>query len=380
MTRLLVIQPYVPRYRATFFDRLRSDLASDDVDLFLAAGRASGDQASRGDDVTTEKADWQLEERRIRLGNVDINTRHIGRLLESVKPDFIIAEQAIKNLETWRLLLARSRSTRTALWGHGALFSQRSHYVYEYVRRIQFHRADWFFTYTPAGTEYLTHKGYPDDRITTLFNSSDTADLQRRIAQVDEQESAAFREKYDLTDGHTGLFIGGLDRRKGIDFLLETAAEVGKVVPEFRLLIAGSGADESKVRAAQESGTPVRLLGPTEGTKKALAFANCDFVLIPEWVGLAAVDALAAGRPVITTDHPSHAPEFHYLVAQQTKIQTSYEVHSYASAIAQLTTDPDHLEGLQAFCANESERYSIEKMSRNFTEGVNRWRASPREH
>jgi len=380
MTRLLVIQPYVPHYRAAFFDRLRSDLSSEGVDLILAAGRASGDQASRGDDVTTEKADWQLAERRARFGNVEINARHIGRLLESVKPDFIIAEQAIKNLDTWRLLLSRSRNTRTALWGHGALFSQSTNFVSEHVRRFQFHHANWFFTYTPAGAEYLKHNGYPDNRITTLFNSSDTADLQKRISQVEEQESAAFRKQYDLTDGHTGLFIGGLDRRKGIDFLLETAAEVGKVVPEFRLLIAGSGADESKVRAAQESGTPVRLLGPTEGMKKALAFANCDFVLIPEWVGLAAVDALAAGRPVITTDHPSHAPEFDYLVAQQSKIQTSHEVRAYASAIAHLTTDPDRLQRLQAFCANESKRFSIEKMSQNFTDGINRWRASPGRH
>jgi glycosyltransferase involved in cell wall biosynthesis len=377
MTRLLVIQPYIPRYRVAFFRDLRSGLASVGIDLILAAGRASGNQAARGDDVSTPNADWLLSERSLRVGAMEVRTRQVRELLESFRPNLIVAEQAIKNVDTWSLLLSECGGARVALWGHGALFSQRSHQLYGLLRRVQLRRADWFFSYTPAGTEYLVRQNFPTNRITTLFNSSDSAGLQRDISQLGERESHVFRERYDLTSGHTGLFIGGIDQRKGIDFLLQTVSEVARVVPTFRLLIAGSGADE-QVQAAQDSGLPVRLLGPLEGASKALAFANCDFVLIPEWVGLAAVDALAAGRPVVTTDHPSHAPEFDYLVQNQTKVQSSHDVNAYSSTIVKLIADPDWLGRLQKSCAEQSSNFSIERMSRNFIRGIESWRDAPR--
>lgn len=104
------------------------------------------------------------------------------------------------------------------------------------------------------------------------------------------------------------LFIGRLDPIKGIDLLVEAFARaVGRGLAHH-LVIAGPdfGAQRSiEARVASAGLAPrVHLVGALWGDRKRDAVAECDlFVHRPryEGYGLAAVEAMAAGRPVLTT-------------------------------------------------------------------------------
>jgi glycosyltransferase involved in cell wall biosynthesis len=110
----------------------------------------------------------------------------------------------------------------------------------------------------------------------------------------------------EVSGGTYALFVGRLDiEHKGLDLLIDAWRRVGAEIP---LVIAGEGPDrpalEEMIARAGLTGT-VRLLGRVEGPAKRQAFAGSRFVLVPsryETFGLAALEAMAAGKPLICFD------------------------------------------------------------------------------
>ncbi|HEU0243856.1 MAG TPA: glycosyltransferase family 4 protein [Candidatus Limnocylindrales bacterium] len=107
------------------------------------------------------------------------------------------------------------------------------------------------------------------------------------------------------------LFLGRLDRdQKGLDLLVDIAAaaarELGDAMPP--VLVAGDGPDGPAAQgavAARGLGDLVRFVGRVEGDRKADLLARSHAVLMPsrfETFGMVAVEAEAAGVPVITFD------------------------------------------------------------------------------
>ena len=380
--RVLVIQPYIPEYRVPLFSELKSRLALDAIDLRVASATATRADSARGDDRAREAADFILDQRRISIGGRTLLQRRVGPVLASFDPQFIIVEQALKNLELYELLARRvgGRGPRLAMWGQGRSYSTAQSGAEAWAKQRVTRLTDWFFAYTQGGADYVAGRGFPAGRITVLNNSIDTRALQQQMAAVSPGELADFRSMHGLTAGRTGLFLGGLDERKGIAFLLEAAEEIARRIPGFVLLVGGSGEDVAKVASVQERGGPVRHLGRLDGPRKALALAASDVVVIPEWVGLVAVDALAAGRPIMTTDHPSHSPEFEYLVPGETVVVSRHDAAAFAASVADTLSSPDVLQRMRVACLTAAEHLSIEGMAGRFADGIIAWtsRANPR--
>ncbi|MEJ1112813.1 glycosyltransferase family 4 protein [Paenarthrobacter sp. CCNWLY172] len=110
--------------------------------------------------------------------------------------------------------------------------------------------------------------------------------------------------------GKDVLFIGRLEYgHKGLDLLLQAWSQACSRV-EGNLLIAGTGQDEDRLRAAvKEAGLSerVQLLGWLSGEAKLRTISEARLVAVPsrhETFGLVAIDALAAGTPVIAFDIP----------------------------------------------------------------------------
>jgi hypothetical protein len=213
--RVVIVQPYVPTYRVPFFVALRERLAADDVELVVAAGSPARAQALRGDAADLPGA-VQLVERRLVVGSRSVVVRDVRDVTRHA--DLIVLEQARRNIEAYQLLY-RKRSCPVALWGHGRTTTRDvlgwEHRLLDTMTR----RADWFFAYTDSGAAYVRDLGLPLNRITVVRNSVDTLELAVLRDQVTAEEVAALRARYGLVPGRTGLFIGGLDSSKRLDFL-----------------------------------------------------------------------------------------------------------------------------------------------------------------
>ena len=136
-------------------------------------------------------------------------------------------------------------------------------------------------------------------RATVIYNG---ADLTRFEPVGRGSSDARARLGYDA-----GAFVVGavarLDPRKGLDVLLEAGARVLDRLPGLQILVVGDGPErarlESRVRALRLEGR-VRLVGEQRDVRPYLE--SLDLFAAPsrtEGMGLAIVESLAAGIPVV---------------------------------------------------------------------------------
>lgn len=373
--KLLIIQPYLPDYRVPLFQLLKESLAHEGLELAIAAGVAQGNNSARSDDRSPETSDFILQQKSVSFGSKIIQKRNLRQALAEFQPTLVIVEQAIKNVETWGLL-ARWKikgNPSVGMWGQGRSYSTPQSLIETSAKTWLTKRSDWFFAYTQGGADFLIDKGFRSSRLTVLKNAIDTTDLKANLKDISAQELSDYRTKHGLEQGRTALFLGGIDERKGIPFLFEVAREVSLKLSDFRLLVGGKGSLEGEVNRAQRETDHIVYLGRVEGRDKALALAAADLLVIPEWVGLVAVDSLAAQVPIVTTYHPSHSPEAEYLTHDTNSIFVEHDVLSYANAISGLLVNKLKLQRLSDSCNDASNLLSIESMAVRFHDGIVKW-------
>ncbi len=158
--------------------------------------------------------------------------------------------------------------------------------------------ADLMLCPIEAARTHLLQLGYPDERIRVVAPG------------VDHQ---LIRPAEDLGVAKTGglvVFVSPVAANKGIDRVLDAFDIVRKRVPGARLAVAGSGPLVPMVQDRERTtGGAVRYLGsmPRDGVARLLASADV-FVTAPranwkwnEQFGLAYLEAMAAGIPIVTT-------------------------------------------------------------------------------
>lgn len=145
--------------------------------------------------------------------------------------------------------------------------------------------------------------GEVDNVIVPYCVASPPGDVTRQIS--------AFRERFpELFGKRLVLFLSRVDPKKGADLLIRAFADVKNVDPNAHLVMAGSGERqyEAELRAmARGAGLDGRITwtGMLKGDLKWGAFREADaFALIShqENYGIAVVEALGCGVPVLTTN------------------------------------------------------------------------------
>jgi glycosyltransferase involved in cell wall biosynthesis len=114
------------------------------------------------------------------------------------------------------------------------------------------------------------------------------------------------------------LFLSRLHQKKGLPLLLNAMHRVRSSERQaVRLIIAGEGPKRYRLELealCRELGLEkhVAFVGHVEGAAKARLLAACDIFVLPssqENFGLAAAEALAAGLPLIVSEHVGIAPD-----------------------------------------------------------------------
>lgn len=136
----------------------------------------------------------------------------------------------------------------------------------------------------------------PESKVEVIYNGicQDYEPIENDILQV--------KKKYGL-QGSMILFVGRLEKRKGLPFLLKAFRTVSKST-KSTLVIAGSGRVEPFRSFAVALGIGKRVVFTgfvDDGTLKKLYHA-CDVFVLPsllEGFGLTILEAMAAGKPVV---------------------------------------------------------------------------------
>jgi glycosyltransferase involved in cell wall biosynthesis len=297
-----ITQPYVPAYRVPLFDALASELGAHGLDLKVYSARPSGTQAKRGDSAS---GTWheEITAREFRVGRWTLQQRSMPDEMQAAA--VLVSELEALNATAWRDTL---RKRPTVLWGHGKGFVNSTGSLSDYVESVLASRADHVMTYSPEGRDYLIQSGrVKPELVTAIGNSTDTTSL-RDITAAQLPSSSR-----DASVPRHALYVGGLDPSKRIDFLLDAYEEALRIDPGIRLTVVGKGEDSDLVRAYVEKRPGLRYIPEARGEDLARLGLEADAMWIPGRVGLVAVDALAMGLPVHTTEYPYHAPEIGFL-------------------------------------------------------------------
>ncbi len=139
------------------------------------------------------------------------------------------------------------------------------------------------------------------------------------------------------------IFIGRLVAYKGLDILLKALERV----PELRLDIVGAGPEGPRLRTLAQAlaiTDRVRWYGEYPDEDLPRRMADADFLVLPsvtveEMFGLVVLEAMASGRPVITTALPSAVREVN--VPGVTGLEVPLrDVPALAYALETLCRDP----------------------------------------
>lgn len=150
---------------------------------------------------------------------------------------------------------------------------------------------------SPAVRRRLEEGGVAPDSLSTISSSVDPAALTPSRPREQTRESLGVEGDAPLL-----LVLAALVRRKGVDVLL---AALERADDRCVLVVAGDGEERAALeRDAGRRGLAerVRFLGHRED--KADLLAACDLFVLPsrlEGLGVAALEAMSAGRPVVAS-------------------------------------------------------------------------------
>jgi glycosyltransferase involved in cell wall biosynthesis len=104
--------------------------------------------------------------------------------------------------------------------------------------------------------------------------------------------------------GDYGLYAGRLSPEKGLDLLLEALGAAGN--PPFKVVGGGPLLERLEARARALGLDATRFMGHVSSEEVGRLLAGARFVVVPslweEVAGLAAIEAMAAGRPLLVAD------------------------------------------------------------------------------
>lgn len=103
----------------------------------------------------------------------------------------------------------------------------------------------------------------------------------------------------------TIVYIGRIEKRKGVEYLIQAFAELVQRVPNAYLIIAGQGVQAKKLkqRVANEEIPNITFAGYVSDTERLRLLQNADLACFPsiqgEGFGITLLEAMACGTPLL---------------------------------------------------------------------------------
>lgn len=365
---VLVIQRRLTAYRVPLFEQVRALLAERGIQLSVAYGTPGREEQDRKDEGVLS---WGIptQTRYLTLLGRRLAWTHVPRAIVA-RQDLLVVAHENGILSNYPLLVrARFGGPPVAWWGHGPKLLGARVAVEERAKGVSARWGVWYFAYTEESVRRVLKAGVPADRVTCLDNA-----VERDATLADGSEwdaaRARLREELGLGDGPVAVHLGSLTPEKRISTLLRAGDALARKLGGFRMLVVGDGPQREAVLSASATRPWLRWVGARHGREKALICSVGHVMLNPGMVGLNIVDAFATGLPLVTMRHDRHSPEISYLEEGRNGLMTEDDLDAFVAAAHRALTDATLRETLLRGCRESAERYTLERMARNFAGGV----------
>lgn len=161
--------------------------------------------------------------------------------------------------------------------------------------------AECFVGVSKAETSQYMAFGVPENKITTIPNGIDIYNYQNL------PKTGYFKERLGLNNRKIVLYLGRINARKGLDFLLRSFKQMNRNDVVLILVGGDDGYGEYLKKLAKDLGIESRIifLEPITHPNKLNMFIDADVVVYPaiyEIFGLVPFEAILCNKPVIVTD------------------------------------------------------------------------------
>lgn len=198
-----------------------------------------------------------------------------------------------------------------------------------------------------------------NEKISVIYNGVDIDRFQP------DHNASVLKEKYDLENFPTVLYLGRMDPYKGVQFLLKALPLILEELPHAKFIIGGATRfDRIRLKdltLSKKMRKSLIFTGYLSKEEVPLLYALCDVFCYPsmwEGFGLTPAEAQASGKPVVAFNHCA-IPEI--VKNNETGILVNPGDHyKMAEAIIQLLKDTDL-------------RYSMGKEGRKRVEKLFTW-------
>jgi glycosyltransferase involved in cell wall biosynthesis len=285
--RLGLQQRVLPSYRVPFFDLLASHCEGG-MSLFagmprpiemITSGQTQIAKLKRADNIHLFGGAFYL-----------CYQRNFINWLEEWNPDALIMEANLRYLSTPSAVRWMHKRGRKVIgWGLGSHFNSfamnRGEIIENELKKVFLSQFDGMISYSQRGADEYAAIGFPREKIFVAHNSVSPAPSQ-------------MPEDRPLTvDSATILFVGRLQARKRVDYLLRACAELES---KPRLIIVGDGSErESLEKLAKNIYPSAEFIGSKHGAELKPYFTQADLFILPGTGGLAVQEAMSYGLPVI---------------------------------------------------------------------------------
>ena len=213
-------------------------------------------------------------------------TRGLGGLLRTFRPDVVIVG-GWNQPAFWQALV---KAPASLLWVESNASDSRT--APDAVRRLALSRASGFLVPGRASRAYLEELGASAERIFVAPNAIDFGVFAEHV-EAERADRAALRGRLRL-DGCVFLYVGRLEREKGLDVLVDAMEGV-----RGHLVLVGSGPLEPELRSR------ARVVGQLSRDELVPWYAAADVLVLPSrsepW-GMTLNEGAAAGLPLVATD------------------------------------------------------------------------------
>jgi len=295
MKNVLLVQKIVPKWRAELYRKLSFyfllegwklnivyDFYSKSINNHKSCGRIAGVECTHKKLINLSQEDYLLS---------------VKDTLEDIKPEIVITN-ANPRFITSSELIYRKKIFKYKLFGWSSGFFRNKNIIADYLRKLYFLKFDGIIAYHSKAKE-IFNRHYKHQFVLNAGNGIDENSIEEEINHYKSEELDHFKKSLVKNSSILILFVGKITKTKKLYLLLNVAKRVGE---KYRFVIIGDGPeyDTLKKDVFRENIKNVIFLGRIEkGVNKYFQIA--DIFILPGLGGLALIQALHNGLPIIST-------------------------------------------------------------------------------